>query len=469
MEANGWNMPPSKTTSAANPFAAILNAYAELELSGFTLYNEELIGHSLFVVLGEAMWSPRVPNDDRQIMYSLHDINGNGLPELFIGTNSVITGIYTLRNAEPESVIQLENHRHILNLFNDIDGRYIIKHGHGHLDHAWEYFYTLDEDETLTVRDRLFTNGLDWSGNPDRYNDGNEPAYFRSRLIDGEEVSITEEEYIALINKYGSWGYGLPDDTVEVRSVSLEWFAVHRDLNEVLRRDIVADELKPLSQWRESRWYPHHLLTARTASESMDIEYEMPFEYALYIAFLESSDWVWRMCQQCCGLSHFPNDGGAFEITAKRILDFNGDGTLDLWFRAENISSVTRWPSNRTNAITVFATIVDGEVMVLLRGYFTGGSIGGSYVTSAYAQETSEHLVVLSGFAGGFGGLMTGARFYHVHEGELAKLYSIEYWYYFETELEERFIVNGEEVSAEVYNQISSRLINPTNEYFFLQ
>ena len=170
-------------------------------------------------------------NNDWQLMYALYDISGDGQPELFIGAarsvspqdaNSFITGIYTLRDGEPVSVIQLENSRHSVNLVIDINGRYVITHGHGHMSYAWEYFYALEENGILTALDRLYTGGHSWRHNELEGYDYIY-AFFRYRYIDGEEVSITEEEYAALIRKYGSWGYALSNDEVEIRSVSLEW------------------------------------------------------------------------------------------------------------------------------------------------------------------------------------------------------------------------------------------------------
>lgn len=129
----------------------ILDAYIELEQSGFTLHNEELIGHSILAQVGGNLFRNMV-HDDWQIMYALHDISGNGQPELFIGAarslspqyaSGFITGIYILLDGEPVSVIQLEDSRHSVNLFTDWYGRYIIAHGHGHMSFAWQYFYTL--------------------------------------------------------------------------------------------------------------------------------------------------------------------------------------------------------------------------------------------------------------------------------------------------------------------------------------
>ena len=64
----------------------------------------------------------------------------------------------------------------------------------------------------------------------------------------------------------------------------------------------------------------------------------------------------------------------------------------------------------------------------------------------------------------------TTKRHYSFQNGELTRVHSIGYSYHFGTqyrEPEEIFSVDGEEVDAEVYNQISDRFIPPADEYFF--
>ena len=198
-------------------------------------------------------------------------------------------------------------------------------------------------------------------------------------------------------------------------------------------------------------------------TEEILYEWAVGFEYALYEAFLETDAWVYINCPQCCGLTNVSNNGW-FEITAKRILDFDGDGILDLWFRAEDTSG-------GREVITGFATIADGRVVLLLSGYISGGSIGGTFITSAYNQETSQHVIKLRGLIGGFGGRVHYAEFYSMENGELTLLYSIWHEYHRpwgHSEAEEIFKVNGEEVSEEVHNQIAGKFIDPVDDYFNL-
>jgi len=211
------------------PFAEILNAYAELELSAFAIVDNELIGHS---ILAQGMNPFSFPEETR-LVYALHDINGDGAPELFIGYGrrdfNTITGIYTIQNSEPISIIQLDLRSSFFVLRIDVNDGYVIEYIWGRMGHAINAFYALNENGELITLDVLITSGLDWSGGEWVEDEwiGDGPYHLRFRVVDGEEVSITEEEYSALIRKYGAHGYGtLYHDPESVRIVSLEWMPV---------------------------------------------------------------------------------------------------------------------------------------------------------------------------------------------------------------------------------------------------
>ncbi|MCL2387693.1 MAG: TraB/GumN family protein [Defluviitaleaceae bacterium] len=192
---------------------------------------------------------------------------------------------------------------------------------------------------------------------------------------------------------------------------------------------------------------------------SSDIQCEAEL---LYLAFLEAEDWLRVRCFQCCGELVPIHNCGNWRITDKNIFDFDGDGVLDLWFRAvwgEEDFISPRWSSSMTG----FATIADGEVVLLSSGYTSGGSIGGDFVTFGYDQETSEYVLMLRGFMGGFGGNYNSANIYSMRNGELTRLYRIDNTFlgaaHNDGEDEHIFRVNGEEVSYEVYTRIANRFL----------
>jgi len=206
---------------------------------------------------------------------------------------------------------------------------------------------------------------------------------------------------------------------------------------------------------------------AYTSSLADNIQYEENYPIIeiirceieeLYLAFLqESSNWLRIACFQCCGeLLPISYTFGPVRITDRLIFDFDGDGVRDLWFRAvldEREFVSPRW----SNSITGFATIKDDEVVLLLSGYTSGGSIGGDFITFGYDQKTSEYVIVVNRFTGGFGGNHNGGNIYSMQNGELTRLYSFDYIHFWANHLngneedEHLFKVNDEEVCEEVY------------------
>jgi hypothetical protein len=53
-------------------------------------------------------------------------------------------------------------------------------------------------------------------------------GYYRSREVDGMKISITEDEYRAIIDNYGASGYEIPEDDIgECVNIDILWNAVH--------------------------------------------------------------------------------------------------------------------------------------------------------------------------------------------------------------------------------------------------
>jgi hypothetical protein len=202
------------TSHDSDLYAPIINAYAALERSGYTSFDKDLIGDSL---LAESNGSTYNFGWDTPplLMYAYYDTNGDGSPELLIGADKSISGIYVLRNGTPVSVIQVED-RHNLRLLMDIDGNSIIEDSWGHMGYATDFFYTIDGDRKLVTLDKLFTNG-------DVIKGDELIGHFRAKDVLGKEVSITEEEYCSLIRKYGSAGYEPLEDTGKERMINVTW------------------------------------------------------------------------------------------------------------------------------------------------------------------------------------------------------------------------------------------------------
>lgn len=199
-------------------FAPIINAYAELEQSGFETYDEDIVNPVLwgqgvlynYGTFGIGSREDQYPN----MYYAFYDINRDGISELLIGTDKSITGIYTLRNSKPVSAIQVET-RHTLSLLLDEAGNPVIEHSWGRMDVAEDFFYTIDGNSDLAVLDKLYTDGRDRTADE-------EYILFRSKEVDGAQVDITEAEYSSLVWKYGGLGYGL-ENGEPIRRIELAW------------------------------------------------------------------------------------------------------------------------------------------------------------------------------------------------------------------------------------------------------
>lgn len=205
----------NEITSHVNDlYAPIINAYAALELSGYTSFNKDLIGDSLLAVEKGSTYN--FGWDTKPIlMYTYYDINSDGSSELLIGADKSISGIYTLQDGKPMSISQVES-RHNLRLLKGIDGNSVLEDSFGHMGYATEFFYKIDKDGKLVTLDKLFTNGDDKKG--DKF-----IGHFRAKDVLGKEVSITEEEYCSLIRKYGSTGYEPLEDVGKERPIDVTW------------------------------------------------------------------------------------------------------------------------------------------------------------------------------------------------------------------------------------------------------
>ncbi len=197
----------------ADYYKPIINAYIELEQSGYTSYDEKILSKDVCLIPGGS--GSYFIGYDKQpmLVYAFCNLGGDNTPELLIGadlgtaddavgSNVFVTGIYGLRDDKPVSLIQVGGWSQ-LNFFRDKNDNPVIEKILGtHNDYAEEYFYKIDNNETLITLDKLYTHG--------KINDYNKPdgiSYSYTKDINGKEVSITEQEYIALLQKYGSVGY----------------------------------------------------------------------------------------------------------------------------------------------------------------------------------------------------------------------------------------------------------------------
>ncbi len=193
-------------------YNSVVNAYIDLERSGYTSYDESILGDDVCLI-PNGSGSYFIGYETKpSLMYAFYDLNGNGLPELLIGAEMgaadetvlpsvFITGIYGLNDGKPVSLIQIGAWSQ-LNILTVNSNNCILKIISGtHIDYVEEYFYKIDKNDTLLMLDKLYTYGRF-----DQYDMVDDITYSHTREVNGEEVSITEQEYLGLMQKYGSVG-----------------------------------------------------------------------------------------------------------------------------------------------------------------------------------------------------------------------------------------------------------------------
>lgn len=197
----------------ADLYQPVVNAYITLEQSGYTSYDESILGDDVCLTPNGGGSYFIGYDTEPTLVYTFYDLNSDGIPELLIGaelgaadnpagSNVFITGIYGLRDCKTVSLLQAGTWSQ-LNVFTDNSGDCIIKETSGtHIDYIAEFFYKIDKNETLVALDKLYTYGK-----INDYNNTDDITCSHSKDVNGKELSITEQEYLVLMQKYGSVGY----------------------------------------------------------------------------------------------------------------------------------------------------------------------------------------------------------------------------------------------------------------------
>lgn len=220
------NMPTvinsSKSSAAINGntvnytdfYKPIINAYLELGKSDYTSYDEKVLSKDVCLIPGGS--GSYFIGDDKKptLVYAFCNLGGDDTPELLIGadlgiadgdtigSNVFVTGIYGLQDNKSVSLIQVGSWGW-MHLLTDKNGNPVINETMGtHIDYVEENFYKIDKNETFITLDKLYTYG--------KINDYDKPddiIYSHTKNNNGKEVPITEQEYLALMQKYGSVGH----------------------------------------------------------------------------------------------------------------------------------------------------------------------------------------------------------------------------------------------------------------------
>lgn len=198
-------------------YATILDEYAALELKfrsltdnevrnlrdelgslnvsgSMTVFDDKYVNNSIFVGLCDSNLS-NLNDNFHPIVYALHDINGDGTPELLLGVDHGYMinriRIYALQSSNPAFVLQAGWHE-ALNLQLDDSGRVTILRSWGRMDYHELYFYAIDENGELILLDILNEHRIT-----------SDPFTLGYRKdVNSEMIDITEAEYYHLFQKH---------------------------------------------------------------------------------------------------------------------------------------------------------------------------------------------------------------------------------------------------------------------------
>ncbi len=206
----------------------------------------------------------------------------------------------------------------------------------------------------------------------------------------------------------------------------------------------------------------------------------------IYDKYINSNEWK-KVKQE-----NKTYDIDSVEIDFYKIYDFNNDGIPEFWY----IARESDYDVEGGIELSGFCTIVDNNVKVLLTGYRSGGTIGGDSIKMYFDEETSHHVIGLTGYASGFGGKTSWAEYYTLKDASLNQLthlsqisqmedeyedselkdpslYYVEKEAPFESSDAQSYItiykVNNKQVTKEDFNKVKSRFVKPKDKNFIMK
>jgi|GEM_PF-2531477 len=207
---------------AIGGFVPILNAYAEFSHPDFSV-RDVFLEHRYYI---ERDYRFRRENHALApaIKYALHDINGDGSPELFVGIGTAcedplsIHVIYAKQNGISIPVIFRDVHNGI-HLSSDIYGGYVIHRSWARMGGAGNAAYIIGENGILIRMDYVMATMVFDEHSVDEHGSWAFMYDRHSRYVDGELIPITEEEYEAFFIRYGVCRYATGEIELEWRHI----------------------------------------------------------------------------------------------------------------------------------------------------------------------------------------------------------------------------------------------------------
>jgi hypothetical protein len=217
-----WEFPDeTHAILAMGSFAPILNAYAEFSCPDFSV-GDAFLEHRYYIERSYRFGRKHNASAPA-IKYALRDINGDGLPELFIGIAfesghaPLIHVVYAKQNSVPVSVIFRDVHNW-LHLSANIYGDYVIHRWWARMGGTGNAAYIIGENGLLIQLFYVMTSKI--FGDEHVHGDCFEFLYKQHfRYDNGEFIPITEEEYEAFFTRFGIYLYASGEIELEWRHI----------------------------------------------------------------------------------------------------------------------------------------------------------------------------------------------------------------------------------------------------------
>ena len=137
---------------------------------------------------------------------------------------------------------------------------------------------------------------------------------------------------------------------------------------------------------------------------------------SVYMNFVNSKEWA-KDDPYLSG-NYYDTD---LEVTNYKIFDLDNDGVSELWIEAYEYAQ--SW----SYGISGFYALEAGEIVLLLSGNISGGSMGGDCIATRYDTQSSKHVVGKVGHVGGFGGIYEYQEYYNYSNGKITLICDFAY------------------------------------------
>jgi hypothetical protein len=209
-EINSTAILDNKQSDEYKSFTPIIKAYASLEKSGYVSYDKDIL-HDSFLAKNKGI--TKVFNLP-VLSYAFYDISNDGSPELIIAGDDMIVAIYALQNGKATIVGEWSVY---IDLLLDDESKCVIYiNSPMNMGYEVDTFYKLDKNNELVELDSLITTyGYD---EKDEYR-----KLSITKNIIGKPVAISDNEYFAILGRYGVAINEKAEEKLGDRRPNIEW------------------------------------------------------------------------------------------------------------------------------------------------------------------------------------------------------------------------------------------------------